>query len=147
MRVLRAGTDWQSFHPGAVLSDSQTVFVRSPVAAGLTVTGHVEDLALSACKRNAGDKLWCGTCHDPHTVPPPAEAAAWFRQRCLSCHAPTDCAETQPARAKANDNCIACHMPKSGASDAEHVVLTDHSIPRRPARKAATPAADLTRRS
>lgn len=132
VRVLRPGTDWRSFHPGGVLSDYQTVFVRSPVSAGLKVTGHVEDLALSACKRKAGDKLWCGTCHDPHTVPPPAEAIAWFRERCLSCHATQGCTEKQAVRAEAKDNCVGCHMPKNSASDAEHVVLTDHSIPRRP---------------
>jgi predicted CXXCH cytochrome family protein len=142
VRVLRAGMDWQSFHPGSVLSDTQTVFVRSPVSAGLRVTGHVEDLSLSACKRKAGDKLWCGTCHDPHTVPPPAEAAAWFRGRCLSCHASQGCTETRALRAQAKDNCIGCHMPKSGASDAQHVVLTDHTIPRRPSRKPPGPAPD-----
>jgi hypothetical protein len=141
VRVMRAGTDWRSFHPGAVLSDYQTVFVRSPASAGLKVTGHVEDLALSACKRNSGDKLWCGTCHDPHVVPPAAEANAWFRARCLSCHAVKDCTESQAARLQAKDNCTGCHMPKSAASDAQHVVLTDHSIPRRPARKPAVPAA------
>jgi len=141
VRVMRPGTDWRSFHPGSVLSDYQTVFVRSPVSAGLKVTGHLEDLALSACKRKAGDKLWCGTCHDPHTVPPPAEAAAWFRERCLSCHATKSCTETQALRVQAKDNCIGCHMPKSGASDAQHVVLTDHTIPRRPSRKPAGPAA------
>ena len=32
VRVMRAGMDWQSFHPGGVLSDYQTVFVRSPVS-------------------------------------------------------------------------------------------------------------------
>jgi predicted CXXCH cytochrome family protein len=141
VRVMRPGTDWRSFQPGRVLSDYQTVFVRSPVSAGLKVTGHVEDLALSACKRKAGDELWCGTCHDPHTVPPPAEAAAWFRERCLSCHAGKGCTETEAVRAQAKDNCIGCHMQKSAASDAQHVVLTDHSIPRRPSRKPAGPSA------
>ena len=137
-RVMRPGNDWRSFQPGSVLSDYQTVFVRSPVSAGLKVTGHVEDLALSACKRGAGDKLWCGTCHDPHTVPPAAEAAAWFRSRCLSCHATKGCTAASAARSKVADNCVSCHMPKSSASDAQHVVLTDHSIPRRPSRKPAT---------
>jgi predicted CXXCH cytochrome family protein len=141
VRVMRPGADWRSFHPGGVLSDYQTVFVRSPVSAGLKVTGHVEDLALSACKRKAGDKLWCGTCHDPHLVPPPAEAAAWFRERCLSCHTTKGCTETPAVRAQAKDDCVGCHMPKGAASDAQHVVFTDHSIPRRPARKPPRPAA------
>jgi hypothetical protein len=141
VRVMRSGADWQTFQPGARLSDSQTVFVRSGKPAGVTVTGHVENLASSACKRASGDKLWCGSCHDPHKVPGQAEAASWFRKQCLSCHAEKGCSETKQARAKANDNCITCHMPKSAATDAEHVVFTDHSIPRRP-QGAARPRAD-----
>ncbi len=131
-RVMRPGSDWRSFHPGALLSDSQTVFVRSQGPAGMTVTGHVENLALSACKRNSGDRLWCGSCHDPHSESPPAQAATWYRAKCLTCHSTKACSETQAARATAQDNCIGCHMPQSAAKDAQHVVLTDHSIPRRP---------------
>ena len=132
VRVMRPGADWQTFQPGARLSDSQTVFVRSGKSVGVTVTGHVENLAASACKRASGDRLWCGSCHDPHKLPGRTETASWFRSKCLSCHAEKGCSETKQARAKANDNCIACHMPASPATDAEHVVLTDHSIPRRP---------------
>jgi hypothetical protein len=131
VRVMRPGSDWRTFQPGARLSDSQTVFVRSAKAKGMAVTGHVENLALSACKRVSGDRMWCGSCHDPHRVPAPAEAAAWFRARCLTCHAEKDCSATKQARAQAKDNCIGCHMPKAPATDAQHVVFTDHSIPRR----------------
>ena len=140
VRVMRPGSDWRTFQPGGRLSDSQTVFVRSGKAGGMAVTGHVENLALSACKRVSGDKMWCGSCHDPHRVPTPAEAPAWFRARCLTCHAEKDCGATQQARARAKDDCAGCHMPKAPASDAEHVVFTDHSIPRRPLRR-STPAA------
>lgn len=138
-RVMRPGADWQSYHPGGSLSDSQTVFVRSETGDGMTVTGHVENLAVSTCKRMAGDRLWCGSCHDPHSVPTPAEASAWFRGRCLTCHATKGCSESQAVRAKTKDDCIGCHMPKSAATDAQHVVLTDHSIPRRPRRKSQIP--------
>src|SRR4051812_30766687 len=41
VRVMRAGTDWQSYHPGDRLSDSVTAFVR-PGAGGMQVTSHVE---------------------------------------------------------------------------------------------------------
>lgn len=132
VRVMRPGADWRTFQPGERLADSQTVFVRSAKTGGVTVTGHVENLASSACKRISGDRMWCGSCHDPHKVPAPGEAAAWFRSRCLSCHAEKGCSETKQVRARTNDNCVACHMPKRTATDAEHVVLTDHSIPRRP---------------
>ncbi len=132
VRVMRAGRDWQSFQPGGRLSDSLTVFVRSGANPGMKVTSHVEKLAQSACKRVSGDQMWCGTCHDPHTVPKPAERAAWFRRKCLTCHEPAACKETEAARARRQDDCTACHMPKSPVTDARHVVYTDHSIPRRP---------------
>ena len=140
VRVMRAGADWRSFHPGGRLSDYQAVFVRAQKSDAMSVTGHVENLALSACKRQSGDRLWCGSCHDPHIVPAPADAGAWFRNRCMACHSTDACTETQSARVRAQDDCVSCHMPKSPANDAEHVVLTDHSIPRRPRRTAAIPA-------
>lgn len=139
VRVMRRGRDWRSFQPGGLLTDDQTVFVRAGKPEVMTVTSHVENLAASGCKRASGDRLWCGSCHDPHVVPAPAQAAAWYRGRCLSCHAAASCSETPAARTAAKDDCIACHMSKSPASDAEHTVFTDHSIPRRPRRK--TPSA------
>jgi len=87
---------------------------------------------MSACKRASGDRLWCGTCHDPHVVPAPAEARTFYRARCLSCHSSLACTAKEAARAKTKDDCIGCHMPKNPAADAQHVVFTDHSIPRRP---------------
>lgn len=139
VRVMRPGSDWSSFQPGSRLNDYQTVFVRAQKVDGMTVTGHVENLALSKCKRMSGDGLWCGSCHDPHQVPAPEESSAWFRARCLSCHSTKPCSETQTARMKKKDDCIGCHMPKSPATDAQHVVFTDHSIPRRPRGKPALP--------
>jgi hypothetical protein len=101
-------------------------FVRAGGLNDTRVTSHVENLAQSACARASGDKLWCGTCHDPHTVPSPAAKSAWFQAKCQTCHAPNDC------KAGQKQNCIACHMPRNTTLDAEHVVQTDHSIPRRP---------------
>lgn len=130
-RVYHPNADWRTFQAGDRLVDSQTVFIRAAKTGGMTVTGHVENLALSACKRQSGDRLWCGSCHDPHVVPSPSQSSAFYRDRCLKCHTGKSCSETPMARAAAQDNCIRCHMPKSLASDAQHVVLTDHSIPRR----------------
>jgi len=144
VQVMRPGRNWQSFHPGDHLSDLLTVFVREGSSSGMKVTSHVEKLAQSACKRSAGDRLWCGTCHDPHVVPKPAERIAWFQQKCLSCHQNTDCRETPAVRARRQDDCTACHMPKSPVVDAQHVVYTDHSIPRRPRGSEALPAQDTS---
>jgi hypothetical protein len=142
VRVMAAGKGWDAFHPGERLSDSMTVFVKAGGVPGVTVTGHVEKLQQSACKRVAGDRLWCGTCHDPHKLPKPEERAAWFRGKCLGCHAAEACKESKPARTARRDDCTACHMPKNTAVDAQHVVYTDHSIPRRPRSTPAAPRPD-----
>ncbi|MEO5923832.1 MAG: tetratricopeptide repeat protein [Bryobacteraceae bacterium] len=134
VRVPKAGKqDGQTLTPGELLSDLLTVFLRRSSPAEVRVTSHVENLAQSACKRASGDKLWCATCHDPHTTPEPATAAAYFRGKCLSCHQVRDCSGSQQTRRANGDNCTACHMPRGPASDVEHVVFTDHSIRRKPA--------------
>lgn len=144
VRVFRPGRDWHSYQPGARLSDTMTVFVRANAAPGLTVTSHGEKLEQSACKRVAADRLWCGSCHDPHSEPPPEQRASWFRTKCLSCHATAHpCKESLPVRRAKQDDCTSCHMPKSGASDAQHVVYTDHSIPRRPTAAKAAASMEL----
>jgi predicted CXXCH cytochrome family protein len=145
IRVPKQGKpESQPLTPGELLSDILTVFVRRGTPAELKVTSHVENLAQSACKRVSGEKMWCATCHDPHTVPEPAAKAAYFRGKCLTCHKTQDCAATQAARLTNGDDCTACHMPRSPASDVEHVVFTDHSIRRKPSASAARAAAPVT---
>ena len=143
VRVFRAGRDWQSYRPPDRLADSISVFVRAGASPGMKVTSHAEQLAQSACKRESGDRLWCGTCHDPHTVPEPGERVSWFRRKCLGCHAASACRETESARSARHDDCIACHMTKNPVTDAQHVVYTDHSIPRKPRSAPAQSSAGL----
>jgi tetratricopeptide (TPR) repeat protein len=131
IRVPKPGKDEGDFHPGEPLGNSLTVFVRAGTPSPLRVTSHVENLAQSACKRASGEKLWCGTCHDPHSVPGANEKAASFRNKCLSCHRTSDCRGARSARQANGDNCTACHMPSNPPSDVDHVVFTDHSIRRR----------------
>jgi Tetratricopeptide repeat/Cytochrome c554 and c-prime len=132
IRVPKSGKDDLAFRPGDRLADDLTVFVRSGSPSLMRVTSHAEDLAQSACKRASGEKLWCGTCHDPHSVPSPDEKAAYFRGKCLTCHQASDCSAPQSTRLANRDNCVACHMPRNPPSDVEHVVFTDHAIRRRP---------------
>jgi predicted CXXCH cytochrome family protein len=113
----------ENYRPGEDLSDFVAVFV--PVNSnGFQVNSHVEKLAESMCKRAAGDRMWCGTCHDPHTTPAASERAAWYRAKCLTCHDTSQC--------NRGFDCTTCHMPKNRAADANHGVFTDHSIPRAP---------------
>ena len=142
IRVDRAGRSQMDFVAGDGLSDYTVAFVAAGSSPRMKVTSHVENLAQSACKRASGDRLWCGTCHDPHFVPAASERVAWFRSKCLTCHAASDCKTPAALRAAKQDDCTACHMPRGGVSDAEHVVFTDHSIPRRPAPRTERAAAD-----
>ena len=136
------GKEERVLTPGDLLADNLTVFVRAGSPSGLRVTSHVENLAQSACKRESGDKMWCGACHDPHTTPEPAEKAAYFRGKCLSCHQTQDCHAAAQARVANGDSCTACHMPGSATTDIQHVVFTDHSIRRRPTGSVVAPASN-----
>jgi len=144
IRVPKAGKDEPVLNPGDRLADSLTVFVRSGSEAQLRVTSHAENLAQSVCKRKSGEKLWCGTCHDPHSVPSATEKVAYFRGKCLTCHQTSSCSASQASRQANGDNCMTCHMPRNPTSDIDHVVFTDHAIPRRPtASVSASLTADL----
>jgi len=122
-RIVRAGRQVEEYRPGDLLSDFAAYFVLMEQGA-FQVNSHVEKLAASACKRASGDKLWCGSCHDPHSLPAASEKAAYFRARCLACHKPEHC--------QRGPDCAGCHMPRNPAADAGHGVFTDHSIPRKP---------------
>ncbi|MGH9664463.1 MAG: multiheme c-type cytochrome, partial [Bryobacteraceae bacterium] len=129
-RIARLRPPHDVYQPGALLSDYSAFFVWSGSdLPAMKVASHFERLQQSRCKKASGDRLWCGTCHDPHGEP---ANAAYYRTRCETCHRPADCKASTEARAQRQDNCIACHMPKSPVADAQHAVYTDHSIPRRP---------------
>lgn len=142
VRVAKAGKPDRALTAGDLLKNDLTVFVRAGSSSELRVTSHVENLAQSACKRASGDRMWCGTCHDPHTTPEPAAKAAYYRGKCLTCHQTQDCHESAAARQAKGDSCTECHMPRSQASDVQHVVFTDHSIRRRPAAAGTAPDSD-----
>ncbi len=124
-RVNRPGKQLALYRPGEALRDSVSFFVfEDDRPATLKATSHVEKLARSRCKISSGDRLWCGSCHDPHEVPSTENRVAWFRTKCLACHDDS----VEPASHGAD--CIVCHMPRAPVADGGHGVLTDHSIPR-----------------
>lgn len=126
-RIPNPGKTISDFKPGQVLEDFYTTYVAAQAQGeSIKVVSHAEQLALSMCARKSGDKLWCGTCHNPHDKP--AQPAAYFRDRCLSCHAATlDVAHAAPGR-----DCVGCHMPKSPTKDGGHTAFTNHRIARNP---------------
>src|SRR5580698_99893 len=129
-RVLNPGKKLSDFVPGQRLEDTFTIYhdaVPPGSSAGaFKVISHVEQLALSACARNSGGRLWCGTCHDPHSKP--LQPVEYYRTRCLFCHT-TNFPDSHPAK---DSDCLSCHMPRRNAQDGGHSVFTDHRIQRRP---------------
>lgn len=114
-RIERAGRKFAEFRAGDRLADFATYFVWKLGRRDLKVTSHVEKLAASACKTVAGDRLWCGTCHDTHSNSDKTQSA------CVGCHAEAH---------RQEERCAACHMPRTRTVDGNHGVMTDHSIPK-----------------
>ena len=109
------GQSFFSFKPGMRLSDLVR-YETKPQLPGtpLSTTSHFERLAASACAKSSGDRLWCGTCHNPH----PVEAKS---NTCLACHTGNNVCRRGP-------DCASCHMPKNTAPDSGHAIFTDHWI-------------------
>jgi photosynthetic reaction center cytochrome c subunit len=137
-RVPNPGKKLADFTPGAPLENTYTIYrnvmpADSP-AADFKVISHVEQLALSACVRNSGGRLWCVTCHNPHEQL--IRSPEYYRSRCLSCHT-ANFPSSHPAKVS---DCLGCHMPRRDAKDGGHTVFTDHRIQRKPEMPVDLPA-------
>ena len=127
--VEQPGKHLYDFQPGERLSDYVHYFVvtesqrQKPQALS-----QFQALSLSQCKRQSGEKLWCGSCHDSHSEPPPAEKAGYYRGKCLACHGDAFAARHHPDK----PDCRPCHMPALLSKDVAHTEATDHRILRFP---------------
>ncbi|HLY42950.1 MAG TPA: cytochrome c3 family protein [Terracidiphilus sp.] len=126
--VVREGKRLEDFKPGEDLFDYALFFVyRAGNESEGRAVSQWEALLKSECKKRAGDRMTCTTCHDPHGSPPPAERVEYYRQRCLTCH-------DQPAFAKEHHpedrDCTGCHMARPSSNDIAHEQITDHWIRR-----------------
>ena len=129
-RVLNPGMRFTDFKAGQRLEDTFTTYHDQPpkgTEAAFRVISHAEQLALSVCKRSSGERLWCGTCHDPHNEP--TDTVTYYRAKCLRCHAETTFAANHPPK---TSDCIGCHMPRRDAADGGHTAFTDHRIQKLP---------------
>ena len=122
-RIARLNKRESDYQPGTALEDVVAIFVLQH--QDFRVVSHAEQLKLSACARASNDKLWCGSCHDPHPVVTPTRAN--YNQRCESCHAGIKARHTTPA-----EDCVSCHMPSRPVSDVAHTAYTDHRISKLP---------------
>ncbi len=132
-RVATARGEREDYLPGHRLQDFVAIFTNTSTSQPLTVTGHTERLALSRCQQSSAGKLWCATCHDPHSEPTPQQRIAHFRAKCETCHTPNNtCSLPITQRQAKSNDCTACHMPKSPTQGIDHSASTDHAILRNP---------------
>jgi tetratricopeptide (TPR) repeat protein len=117
------------FQPGERLSDYIHYFVlngnREQAPRAIS---QYEALSQSVCKRQSGDKMWCGSCHDAHRDPAPEEKVAFYRSKCLACHGDAFAAKHHADK----PDCTHCHMPALPSKDVAHTQTTDHRIQRYP---------------
>lgn len=132
--VEQPGKHEYDFQPGDRLSDYVHYFLltdnqeRTPRALS-----QFEALSRSQCKRKSGEKMWCGSCHDPHAEPAAAEKAAYYRAKCLACHGQGAQGEEFVAQHHPEkQGCAECHMPSLPSKDVAHTEATDHRIMRYP---------------
>ena len=119
------------FSAGDLLSDYVLSFVyEGKVEHFSRAVSHIEAMAQSRCKRQSGDEMSCLSCHDPHVMPSPEDAAAYFREKCLACHLKQSSSASRKQHYEKLD-CRGCHMPKTSDLSIRHTVLTDHRIPRK----------------
>jgi hypothetical protein len=143
--VVHAGKRLVDFRPGESIFDYASFFVQRPKSgetagagqAETRATSQWEALLLSGCKRGAGERMTCTSCHDPHgstNAMTEEEQVAFYRGKCLACHDPGAAmgkvagkgfaASHHPEKA----DCTACHMPRVTSSDIAHEQVTDHQI-------------------
>ncbi|MGC2661579.1 MAG: cytochrome c3 family protein [Bryobacteraceae bacterium] len=124
-RVVNPKKSAESFHAGSKLEDTLVTYLSGErVSAGEAVS-QVEELARSRCFRASGERLWCGTCHDPHGER--VNRQQQIKAVCTSCHQNLSLA----AHGEGTKECVSCHMPARPTSNIAHVSVTDHRI-RRP---------------
>ena len=137
-RILNPGKNWDDFKPGAPLETTYTVFIGdSGDNSPLRVISQSQQLRRSLCWQKSDQRLWCGSCHDPHSEP--KDKPAYYREKCLGCHGKTLAQNHQSPES----NCTGCHMASRGTIDGAHAAFTDHQIRRRPVKEelARQPAA------
>jgi predicted CXXCH cytochrome family protein len=128
-RIEHAGRNVDDYKPGERIADYLSYFVYADDSMMSRGVSEVEEFGLSKCKRVSGDRMSCMNCHDPHYSPPPAEQAAFYRQKCLACHTAPKYTTTH---FNMNPDCTNCHMPKGKVEKVPHIAWTDHRIRQNP---------------
>ena len=134
-RILNPGKRLAEFKPGDSLESTLAIYVVKQTGNGAKAVSQEEQLALSKCAIHSNAKLWCGTCHNPHTHA--TNRNSEVKAICVSCHATLSTAAHSPNPPE----CVSCHMPRRAPTDVAHAALTDHRILVKPKEGADSSAA------
>lgn len=121
-RILNPGRNLQDYRPGDDLARTFVIYLRERNGESVKAVSQAEQLAESRCVQKSGGKLWCGSCHNPHSGR--ADRNREVREVCVSCHAKLSPA----AHPKGPWECVSCHMPGVSPEDILHAAITDHRI-------------------
>jgi tetratricopeptide (TPR) repeat protein len=132
-RINQPGRNVGMFRPGDLLADYVLDYIyEGDFNYAYKAISHVEALAQSRCKLESGDRMSCLSCHDPHSLPPAEEKAAYFREKCLACHLQAKVSVELKQHFDNRYDCRGCHMPAMPGLSIGHTTLTDHRILRKP---------------
>lgn len=128
IRVLNPGKDWTDYHAGEIAENFFSTYILvGNSKPEVPLASEVEQLAQSHCAQATQGKLWCGTCHNPHSAPQPR--AQEIRAICTSCHQQL----SPSAHPMGLQECTSCHMPTTTKVTISHASHVDHRILRYPA--------------
>lgn len=104
--------------------------IQMNVSGVVTVRFQPFRLEESRCWKNAGKRITCVTCHDPHEALMQDSSA--YDRVCVSCHSLELTGERRTGEPKvacpvSKTNCVSCHMPKVEIPGMHHA-FADHRI-------------------
>ena len=136
-RVLNPGKNWSDFRVGEPTEQTfGTYFLVGHNGSEVVAVSHVEQLAQSKCAYGSGGKLWCGSCHNPHSQA--SDRPREIRAVCLSCHVALSTKAHPTAQSAVPQECTSCHMPRNAVTDIPHAAITDHRLLRHPSAAATS---------
>ena len=125
-RVLNPGKTWRDFQAGQNAESVFSTYVQQRHGEGemLESVSQAEQFTASKCVKNNNERLWCGTCHNPHSDH--TDRQREIREVCLGCHAQLFAS----SRHQSAVECVSCHMPRLPSEKVVHSSLTNHRIVR-----------------
>ncbi len=133
MTVFKKGKQQTNFKPGMDITEIKSIYIDSDQnPTNPSIASHGLRMLMSLCYINSQGKMYCTTCHDPHTSIDKTPVSN-YSKACLSCHrAELLSNSNQEIDHRPAANCVSCHMLKSETSDIPHVTGTDHWIRKSP---------------